>query len=318
MLMVLLAALIAYRWRVDLWPMDLFYQIAMVLALLLVPLVFSSAGIYRSWRGGGMIAELRRITLALAGVVSILIILGFVTKTGAFFSRLWLGGWALLAWGFLMIFHVLLRFALRWLRQQGLNIRRIVIVGAGDLGREVVKRIQGAGWTGLKVVGLYDDNPELHHTMVAGVKVRGAPNSLQKLMRRKPVDEVWLALPLRADKRMKEILHDLRYSTVTIRFVPDIFGFRLLRHSMGAVAGIPVMNLNASPMIGINRFLKACSDRFLAAVILMIISPLMLVIAIAVKLTSHGPVLFKQRRLGWDGKPIKIYKFRTMKLHEEP
>ena len=317
-LMVLMAALVMYEWRVGQWPMHLYYQMAMLVAILLVPLVFSSSGIYRSWRGGSLIKELRHLTLALMGVISILIILGFVTKTGAFFSRLWLGGWALLAWAMLMVFHILLRFVLRWIRQRGFNVKRIIIVGAGDLGREVVRRIQDATWTGLQVVGLYDDDPKLHHSRVEGVKVRGAPSSFGKLMRRCKVDEVWLALPLRAEKRMKEILHDLRYSTVTVRFVPDIFGFRLLRHSITDVAGIPVMDLTATPMVGVNRILKGLLDRILAFMILIVISPLMVVIAIAVKLSSGGPVLFKQKRLGWDGRPIDVYKFRTMKVHDEP
>ncbi len=293
------------------------YQMAILIALLLIPLAFSSAGIYQSWRGGLLISEMRRVTLALIGVILILILLGFVTKTSSDYSRLWLGGWALLSWVLLMAYHVFLRFALRWIRQKGFNTRSIAVIGAGELGREVVRRINEASWTGLKVVGLYDDNSELHHRMLDGVRVRGDINSLLKLMTRRKIDEVWVALPLRAEARVKEILFELRHHTVTIRFVPDIFGFRLLRHSVSSVAGIPVMNLNSTPMVGVNRVIKGVSDRLLSLVILILISPVMFVIAIAVKLSSSGPVLFRQRRHGWDGKPIKVYKFRTMAVHQE-
>jgi len=314
---VLAAALIAYLLRLDQWPMPIQYQIAILLALLFVPLLFSAAGIYRSWRGGNVIAELRRVTFALCGVVAALIVVGFVTKTSTFYSRLWLGGWVASAWGLLMAFHILLRLALREMRRRGMNTRRVVLVGAGDLAREVISRLRDASWTGFQVVGLYDDNLELHHKKIEGVRVRGAPASFHKLLRRRKVDELWLALPLHAEQRMKEILHDLRHSTVTIRFVPDIFGFRLIRHSVGEIAGIPIMDLNSTPMVGVNRLAKAVVDRILATVILIVVSPLMLSIAIAIRLTSRGPVLFRQRRHGWDGKPIRVYKFRTMCVHQE-
>ncbi len=316
-LMVLFAALLTYFWRFDSWEMSMNYQMATLIALLLVPLAFSSAGIYQSWRGGLLISEMRRVTLALIGVILILILLGFVTKTSSDYSRLWLGGWALLSWMLLMAYHVFLRFALRWIRQKGFNTRSIAVIGAGELGREVVRRINEASWTGLKVVGLYDDNSRLHHHVLDGVRVRGDINSLLKLMTRRKIDEVWVALPLRAEARVKEILFELRHHTVTVRFVPDIFGFRLLRHSVSSVAGIPVMNLNSTPMVGVNRVIKGVSDRLLSLVILILISPVMFVIAIAVKLSSSGPVLFRQRRHGWDGKPIKVYKFRTMAVHQE-
>ena len=314
---VLVAALIGYILRFDQWPIPVHYQIAILLAVLFIPLLFSAAGIYRSWRGGNVISELRRVTLALCGVIAALIVVSFVTKTSSLYSRLWLGGWAVSAWTLLMVYHILLRLALREMRRRGMNARRVVIVGAGDLAKEVIRRLRVAPWTGIQVVGLYDDNAALHHKKIEGIRVRGAPASFQKLLRRRRIDELWLALPLRAEQRMKEILHDLRHSTVTIRFVPDIFGFRLIRHSVGEIAGIPIMDLNTTPMIGINRIAKAVIDRILAAVILLVISPVMLAIAIAIRLTSAGPIFFRQRRHGWDGKPIKVYKFRTMVVHQE-
>lgn len=316
-LMVLLAALLSYYWRFDQWPMPVHYQTAILIALLLVPLAFSVAGIYQSWRGGLLIGEMRRVSLALIAVILMLILLGFISKTSSDYSRLWLGGWAVFAWGLLMAYHVFLRFVLRWVRLKGFNTRTVAVIGAGDLGREVVRRVNEASWTGLKVVGLYDDNHDLHHKTVNGVRVRGDIASLIKLMERRKIDEVWMALPLRAEVRVKEILFELRHHTINIRFVPDIFGFRLLRHSITSVAGIPVMNLNSTPMVGINRIVKGITDRILSLVILILVSPVMFAIAIAVKLSSPGPVFFKQRRHGWDGKPIKVYKFRTMAVHKE-
>jgi len=131
------------------------------------------------------------------------------------------------------------------------------------------------------------------------------------------LDEVWIALPLWAEKRVKEVLNDLRHSTVTIRYVPDIFGFRLMHHSITDIVGMAVIDLSGSPMWGINRLVKYVEDRFLALFFLVVSSPLMFFIALGIKLTSKGPIIFKQVRHGYDGRPINIYKFRTMILHKE-
>jgi putative colanic acid biosynthesis UDP-glucose lipid carrier transferase len=194
----------------------------------------------------------------------------------------------------------------------------VAVVGAGSLGQSVVQHLHDSPWTGFLLAGFYDDNPALHGRVIEGERVEGSPDDLIALAKAGNVDEVWLTLPLRAEERVKEIMTRLRNTTVNVRFVPNIFGFSLLNHSMGEVAGVPVLNLNTSPMLGVNRWVKAFEDRILAALILILTSPLMLVIALAVKLSSPGPVLFRQRRHGWDGKPIKIYKFRTMVVHTEP
>ena len=316
-LTVLLVGIGVYSWWPGVWPMPSQYQIAFFIAFLLIPLIFPMSGTYRSWRGGRVVGELRNLTLAWTVVVTILIIAAFATKTSSDFSRLWMGLWIVGAWSVLMCFRISLRLALRWARGWGLNTRRIVIVGAGQLGRQVVQRINEAPWAGLRVMGLYDDNTEYHGQVIEGVKVRGSPARLVRSVKPYAIDEVWLALPLRAEERMKEILYELRHSTVAVRFVPDIFGFRLLNHSFSEVAGMPVMSLNASPMVGANRVLKTLLDWVLSLAILMVISPLMLAIAVGVKATSRGPILFKQRRHGWDGRSIEIYKFRTMVVHKE-
>jgi putative colanic acid biosynthesis UDP-glucose lipid carrier transferase len=121
---------------------------------------------------------------------------------------------------------------------------------------------------------------------------------------------------MQEEQLIKEVLHRLRHSTITIRFVPGIFEYRLLNHAVNEIAGLPVIDLNATPMVGLNRLIKALEDRLLGFVILLLVSPLILVITVAIKLTSKGPVFFKQMRHGWDGKPIKVYKFRTMVEHE--
>ncbi|HEY3488101.1 MAG TPA: undecaprenyl-phosphate glucose phosphotransferase [Gammaproteobacteria bacterium] len=124
-------------------------------------------------------------------------------------------------------------------------------------------------------------------------------------------------MPFSEEKRLESVLHELRHATVDIRYVPDIFGFRLLNHSIVDIAGLPVLNLSVTPMDGLNRCIKWLEDWVGASIILLLISPLLLIIAIGIKLSSPGPILFKQLRHGWDGRPIRVYKFRTMVCHTE-
>jgi len=116
---------------------------------------------------------------------------------------------------------------------------------------------------------------------------------------------------------MKELLYDLRHLTVNIKLIPDIFGFSILNHSMTEIAGLPAVNLSDTPMGGANRVIKELEDRLLAFIIILLISPVLLCISVAIKLTSSGPILFKQKRHGWDGRVINIYKFRTMNSHTD-
>jgi putative colanic acid biosynthesis UDP-glucose lipid carrier transferase len=131
------------------------------------------------------------------------------------------------------------------------------------------------------------------------------------------IDEIWLALPLRAEARMKEILHQLRHLTIPTRYVLDIFSMDLLNHSISDVAGFPVLNIRSTPMVGLNRVIKAFEDRLLASLILIAIAPLMLIIATLVKVSSPGPIFYRQKRVGWNGKEFEMLKFRTMPTNAE-
>ncbi|MCF6255908.1 MAG: undecaprenyl-phosphate glucose phosphotransferase [Gammaproteobacteria bacterium] len=316
-LCILLGALLAYTWRFDHWPMPANYQMAILLGVLFTLMFFSVSGVYGSWRGKSWLHQAQTITLAWFSVVALLIIVAFLTKTGTLFSRQWMVVWVISAWSLLLLFRFSLTIILRAMRKKGWNHKRIIIVGAGSLGQSVAQNILDADWTGLEVVGFLDDGESLRGHWIKGVEVLGGAGKANLAIQQKSADEIWLALPLKAEDRVKEILYDLRHSTATIRFVPGIFGFRLLNHSVTDVAGMAVMDLSASPMVGLNRAIKAVEDRVLALLILVLISPLLAFVALGVKFSSPGPMLFKQKRHGWDGKPIKIYKFRSMVVHCE-
>ena len=318
---ILLGGGLAYIWRFAdngaIWPMPVNYQIAILLGALIALIIFSSLNIYRSWRGKSWLSQAQLLTVGWIITAGILIIIAFLTKTSTLFSRQWMAAWVFSSWGLLLLFRLILTWSLRTIRKRGWNHKKILIVGAGVLGQNVAQHLKEADWTGLEIIGFLDDDEALHGRLIEGIPVIGSANESGTIVQQNSVDEVWLALPLRAEERVKAILYDLRHSTVTIRFVPDIFGFRLLNHSVTDIAGIAVLDLSTSPMEGLNRIIKAIEDRVLALFILVLVSPLMLIIAIGVKISSPGPILFKQRRHGYDGKPIKVYKFRTMYVHRE-
>ncbi len=312
------AGLLAYYVRFGHLRIYDYYELALVVGALLSAIILPLFKLYHSWRGKELWRQIWRTTLAWAAVVLILVLLAFGFKSGALYSRYWAIIWVLLAWTGLVLVRVAVRLLFNFMRKRGWNHRHICIMGAGELGRNVARQLNDAPWVGYDLVAFWDDNPELQGMQIESVPVISCEEGCKRLEGgKKHIDEIWLALPLRAEERMREILQMLRHSTVNVRLVPDIFGFHLLNHSVTEVAGVPVLDLRSSPMQGVNRVLKAVEDRVLAAWILLLISPLMILIALGVKVSSPGPILFKQKRHGWDGKPIKVYKFRTMKVHQE-
>ncbi len=316
-LAVALGGVVAFGLRFGEWSLYPNYQIAVLLAALLTAAVFSRFGMYHSWRGKSRLFQLRMLTISWLTVLLILIVIAFMTKTSATFSRQWLAMWGITTWSLLFLFRLALAQILRVMRKQGWNHRRIVIVGAGNLGRDVAMRIREAAWTGLDIVAFIDDDEKLCGTQIDGIKVKCGIPELRALIETEDIDEVWLALPFPAERRIKEILHDLRHSTLTIRFVPDIFGFRLINHSVAEIAGLPILNLTESPMRGMNLFIKALEDKVLALIILIIASPVMIWCAIGVKRSSPGPIFYRQERVSWNGTPFKMLKFRSMPVEVE-
>jgi len=311
---IVFAAWAAHRLYLGNWGLPAAYNVVIGIVVLLAALLFPRFNLYQAWRGASLFDEVRAMTLAWALVLFLLFAFAFTTKMGIQFSRGWIGVWSLLGWVVLISGRILLRVGLRWLRSHGYNQRRIVIVGGEGLGEEVARRLLVSPWIGLQVVGFFNASPGVPQP---GVPVLGGLLDVADYVAKERIDQVWIALPLKEQDKVESLLYALRHSAVDIRFVPDIFGFRLLNHSVTEVAGFPVMNLSITPMVGVNRLVKALEDRLLALLILLLISPLMLLIALGVKLTSPGPVLFKQKRLGWDGQPFKVYKFRSMVVHQE-
>jgi putative colanic acid biosynthesis UDP-glucose lipid carrier transferase len=274
-----------------------------------------SLGMYQSMRGKRLTYLLFRLLIAWLLATLTLSFFAFSTKTGEQFSRGWLASWVIVGFVLSALFRLGLFAALRWLRKQGFNHRKVVIFGAGRIGKRVADGVAAADWTGYKIIGFFDDRLSQQGAKISGVTVERLPEDLESYFKLNSVDELWLALPLSAEQRIKEILYQLRFSTVNIRLIPDLFSMELINHTVSKVAGMTTLDLRTSPMRGMNRLLKALEDRALALIILILISPALLLLTVLVKCTSQGPAIFKQKRYGWDGKLITVYKFRSMYLH---
>ena len=316
---VLLAAIVAYglRFSFEDIAFDKDYKFIISFAIFGVIILFPLFNLYTSWRGQSLLRQAKMVFWAWCVVVVVMILLLFALKISAVYSRVWLGSWAVLGLLFILASRIGVYSFLQYQRRMSRNIRTVVIIGAGDLGRKVNEQVSLSSWTGYVVSGYFDDNPGLKGTLVDGVEVKGSICEVEQYLSKNEVDEIWLALPLRAEERMKELLYDLRHLTVNIKLIPDIFGFSILNHSMTEIAGLPAVNLSDTPMGGANRVIKELEDRLLAFIIILLISPVLLCISVAIKLTSSGPILFKQKRHGWDGRVINIYKFRTMNSHTD-
>lgn len=294
------------------------YIAALIVAALMTFIVFPSFHLYESARAKGFWQNIQYLIKAVGTVVLLLAGLAFLTKTGENFSRAWFITTAIFTVSLLILFRCTLLIFLRLMRSHGWNERRIIIIGAGGLTQKLVETVQQSLWTGFRIIAIFDDQI-IEKQALGHIPVLPTPNNIDSYLaaQKELIDEIWLTLPLTAEDRVKELLHDLRHQTLPIRFVLDTFGANFFAHSMADLAGFPALNLNYSPMVGMNRLVKAIEDRVLAFFILIFISPLLLLISIGIKISSKGPVFFKQRRHGWDGCIIKIYKFRTMVEHQE-
>ncbi|WP_105180720.1 undecaprenyl-phosphate glucose phosphotransferase [Pseudoalteromonas sp. T1lg21] len=215
----------------------------------------------------------------------------------------------------LCVYRVILRFILRALRSQGINTRSVVIAGAGTLGQQLANNIIAHSSFGLVFGGYYDDTVPKHKLVAA--QTIGNLEQLVGDCKEGGIDRVYIVLPPQAYERRKWLVKELADSTASVYIVPDVFTYQLLHSRSDTIMGIPTISIYDSPLDGSNAIIKRIEDIVLSTLILIMISPVLLGLAFAVKFTSKGPVFFKQNRYGIDGKPIKVWKFRSMNVMED-
>jgi len=292
------------------------YFTLIILALALFSAASASFDLYRVWRGERKTRELGTVIGVWVMVFLLLALITFVTKSNI--SRAWALTWFTTGLAGLVFARLALRSALKQLRLAGYNQRHIVILGAGDVGRQVARKLAESQESGLHISGFFSNDRDMEFTKSFGEHLTtGKIKESFSYIASHRVDQIWIAMPISKVKQIQVILKGLNHSTADIRLVPDVFGFQLLNHSVSTVAGLPVVNLSLSPMDGANRYIKAIEDKLLAGMILLLISPLLALLAIGVKLSSPGPIFYRQERVTWYGKSFHMLKFRSMPVNAE-
>ena len=285
------------------------------LILVIFPLMFRGSNLYTTNRGRSHISEVFEVFKATALATLVLVGVSYFIRER--YSRLTVVLFA--AYAFLAVSSVRLGFRTIFneLRRRGVNLKTILVVGAGTLGQRVVETIEQHRELGFTVTGLLTRKPEKLGSKILNVPVVGLFSDLAKVLDEKPVDQVILALPLEEQPQMRELMEVLALRTIDVKVVPDLFSYVTLRGGLEEFGGLPIISLQGAPMEGWNRIAKRVFDILVASLALLFLAPWMVVLAILVKLTSRGPVLFAQERMGIDGQLFHMYKFRTMKVDAE-
>lgn len=202
------------------------------------------------------------------------------------------------------------------LKMQG-PAQRAVIVGMNNQGVSLAENIGYSSYLGMEMLGFFDDRSEVRRHEQAKYKLLGKIDELANFVKKYRIQYIYLSLPMIARPRVLQILDDLKDTTASIYFVPDMFITDLIQGRSDTVCGVNVISVCDTPFRGFNGILKRASDIILSVIILMLVSPIMILIAIMVKLGSPGPAIFKQRRYGLDGEQILVYKFRSMAVVED-
>jgi putative colanic acid biosynthesis UDP-glucose lipid carrier transferase len=276
-------------------------------------------GLYRPWRTESLAREARDLLVAWAAVPFSLTAFAFVTKTSTDYSRgaslLWFALTPLL----LIVMRSVVRHILRTMRSGGMNQRRVAILGSTDEAEQLAVALAESPWLGLKLIGIYDDRKEDRRYRIDrhDCSVLGDYSEMIRAARAGSIDAIYVALPLSAQHRNEELFRALADTTVSVFMVAGLFTYSLMHACWSNIGGIPVVSIHESSLDGAGSLLKRIEDLVVGSLILSIAVWPMLAIAIAIKLTSKGPIIFRQWRYGLNGKPIRVFKFRTMTTCED-
>ena len=281
---------------------------ALTLCLLVFALTFPGRNRFRD----NLIAAGVDIASSWVTLVAILALCGYATRSLHYFEDNVLMTW--------MVVTPVLQWVAVWLG--GLIVRNLsarpearraaIVVGAGGLGVKVARALTENGDQGVDFAGYFDDRTDDRVHSDAAALRRGGLKDVAAFITENGIREVYITLPLGSQPRIVELLEEVQGTTASLFFVPDVFGISIIQGRLQDMNGVPVVGICETPFTGTNELVKRLSDIVLALVIILIISPLLLAIAIGVKLSSPGPVIFKQRRNGLDGGEIVVYKFRSM------
>lgn len=302
-------ALLVYWYRV---PWSPYYTRLVILIFVLCFITFQSFQLYRSWRGWKYFRELFVILKAWGAVVGFLLFYFFIFKISVAYSRVVILIWSISTPFILFAIHVAFRKILRAARQNGKNVRRAVIVGAGDLGVTLLRQVETMPWAGIEVIGFFDDKiDDQEITEVKGKPILGNTAAIAAYLELHAIDYVYIALPMRAERKIFRILRECRSLGARIYLVPDLYVYGLHHAEIQSLGDLLILNFNP------NTEWKRSFDLVFSIAVLVLTLPLTLLVALAIKLSDGGPIFYRHRRITSAGKSFECLKFRTMRVGAE-
>ncbi len=282
-------------------------------------LIAEMTGLFRSWRGVATERELSCTLVTWVTTLPAAMVVGFAFGYESQMSRTVAILWFSVTAVSLIVVRIAIRMLLYTLRAKGVNTRKYAVVGVNELGFQLARNIRQSPELGLKLAGFFDDRtadrlPRLPKDLG---KRLGTLAELVEQARGGRIDNVYIAFPMRAEGRIKNVLAALSDTTASVYVVPDFFVFELLHSRWTNIGGLPAVSVFENPFYGVDGLVKRVADLALASLFLATAAVPMMVVAAAIKLTSRGPVFFRQTRYGLDGRPIKVWKFRTMTVCED-
>ncbi|MBK7863989.1 MAG: undecaprenyl-phosphate glucose phosphotransferase [Archangiaceae bacterium] len=292
---------------------DTLTSLAMVLVVF--PVTFRQSNLYTTNRARSHISEVFEIFKAVLFATLLLVAVRYFTSER--YSRMTIAIFMVYAFVGVSAVRLAFRAAFNALRRRGFNLKTILVVGAGELGARVIETIDQHRELGFTVSGVLTRRPEKVGTRVSGARVVGLISQVDEVLDASPIDQVIIALPIDDQPLLKPLMERLAQRTVDVKVVPDLYQYRTLRSGLEEFGGLPIISLQGAPLHGWNVILKRAFDFVVALAALLLTAPVMLLVAALVKLTSRGPALFAQERMGIDGRTFKMLKFRTMHVDAE-
>lgn len=274
---------------------------------------------YNSWRGHNLSSEISALFSSWLATCFLLVMVGFFYDGGVEHNRYTIYWWFLLTPIELLSWHAIVRYTLKLLGKTGANTRTVAIAGATQLGLQLKERLESMPWAGYKFVGFYDDREFEQGRRVPDrdAKPDGDFDALNLAAKNGEIDVVFMVLPLKAEERIRSIVDQLSDSTASVYMMLDLFSFDLLNAKSLDIRGMPAISICETPHTGVDNFIKRVFDIVVGSLILCVVALPMLIIAIGIKLSSPGPVFFRQNRYGINGEKIKVWKFRSMRVMDD-
>ncbi|WP_449432916.1 undecaprenyl-phosphate glucose phosphotransferase [Pseudomonas putida] len=294
------------------------YVIMLLLLIGALAVIYDHYAIYRS--NVGLSVKAFRLFKAWSATFCFLMVIAFLTKQSETYSRLLVVQLFVIGYVVQLFLHVVMRELQKRFTAHA-RLDNALIIGGGDLANFLNQKINNNPWFGERVLGcvLIDEAQEQgrdNSDTKQRLPVLGRIADLDDIIAQHGIRTVYLVTPLGGSEVINDVYMKLLDKCIAVNWVPDIFSLRLINHSVREIAGIPVLTLSETPLTGMSLFLKNLEDRALAAFILLLASPLLLTIAVIIKIDSPGPVFFRQARMGWTGETFRIWKFRSMHVHQ--